>query len=127
MKFNSLQRIARAIPKVAVGVLGAYLLSSPASYGQSLIAITNWDGTVLSSAAGLYTTSRSCYNPTAGVTVCTYVLRRLYGNQSAVVVVAHGPGGIDPACYYGVTQQIAPGYSRSGCSIVASSDVYGIN
>jgi hypothetical protein len=70
---------------------------------------------------------RSCYNPTQGVSVCTYVLRRLYGNQSAVAVVAHGPGGVDPACYYGVTQMLANGYSRSGCSFAASSAVYGIN
>jgi len=127
MILTSLQRVMRRLSKLALGLAGACLLSAPVSNAQTVYQITNWDGTILPSAAGLYTVDRSCYNPTQGVTVCLWLARRLYGNFHPVVVGAHGPGGVDPACYPGVTQQIDSGYTRSGCVVYATAAVYGTN
>jgi hypothetical protein len=125
MKSASLHRVTRKLPLVVVALLGTYLSSAPVSNAQSVIAITNWDGTVLPSAAHLYTTSDYCYNPHPTVTVCTWVLRKIYGDNSAVAVVAHYPAGQVPACGSGVTQHLTSGYSRSFCSITATAAVYG--
>ena len=127
MMSNSLQRVTRRLSKLVLGLAGAYLLSAPVGNAQTVYQITNWDGTILPSAAALYTVDKFCYNPTQGVTVCLWHTRRLYGNYHPVVVVAHGPGGVDPACYSGVTQQIDSGYTRSGCAIFATAAVYGTN
>ena len=124
---NSLQRVMRRVSTLALGLAGAYLLSAPIGTAQTVYPITNWDGTILPSAASLYTVGKYCYNPTAGVTVCLWHVRRLYGNFSPAVFVAHGPGGVDPACYSGFTQQIDSGYTRSGCSVYATAAVYGTN
>jgi YD repeat-containing protein len=86
------------------------------------IAITNWNGTILPAAASLYTVEASCSSG-QWHTACTWVVRKLYGNQGAVVVVAHAPNGANPACSSGTTQQITTGYVLTGCAL--SSTVYG--
>ena len=125
MKRTSLRCVTRRLSILAVALFGTYFMSAPVSNAQSVYAITNWDGTILSSAASLYTVMNYCYNPTNGVTVCTWVVRKLYGDQHAVVAVAEYPAGTTPACDSGVTQQITSGYTRSGCSLTATAAVYG--
>jgi YD repeat-containing protein len=95
-----------------------------ASGNSAYVAITASNGTILSSAAGLYTVEASCSSG-QWHTACTWVVRKLYGNQSAVVVVAHAPNGTSPACNSGTTQQITTGYYLSGCSLTALSTAYG--
>jgi hypothetical protein len=125
MKRASLHCAMRRLSMVAVALLGTYFVSAPVSNAQTVYAITNWDGTILPSAASLYTRQDYCYNPTYGVTVCTWVIRKLYGDNSAVIAVAHYPNGAVPACNSGVTQHITSGYSRSFCSLTATAAVYG--
>jgi hypothetical protein len=125
MKTTSLRCVTRRLSILAVALFGTYFASAPVSNAQSVYAITNWDGTILPSAASLYTVMNYCYNPTYGVTVCTWVVRKLYGDQSAVVAVAEYPAATIPACDSGVTQQITSGYTRSGCYLTATAAVYG--
>jgi hypothetical protein len=125
MKTASLRCVTRRLAVLAVALVGTYVVSTPVSNAQTVYAITNWDGTILPSAASLYEVQNYCYNPTNGVTVCTWVVRKLYGDQHAVVAVAHYPAGTTPACNSGVTQQITGGYTRSSCSLTATAAVYG--
>jgi len=90
--------------------------------GPTYIAITSSAGTILPAAASLYTVVSNCSGQPAS---CTWLVRKLYGNQSQVVVVVHAPNGVNPACNSGVTQQVTSGYTRSGCSVSALSTVYG--
>ena len=88
------------------------------------VAITSSNGTILPSAASLYTVQASCQSGTWH-TVCTWVVRKLYGDNSAVIAVTHAPAGVNPACNSGVTQQVTTGYVRSSCVLSALSTVYG--
>lgn len=127
MSFIPLQRVTRAIH--VLGLLGACLLTAATSSAQTTYQITNWDGTIVPAAAHLYTAQVQCYNSSSlpPATICSFVVRRLYGSQSAVVVVMDYPNGSEPGCYNGVTQQIDSGYSRSSCAIFATAAVYGTN
>ena len=88
------------------------------------IAITNSSGTILPSAAALYTVASSCSsNPY--YTLCTWQVSKLYGDRGLVARVSHEPRGIDPGCYSGTHVQITTGYVRSGCALSALSTVYG--
>ena len=92
--------------------------NTPTSY-----AITSSAGTILPAAASLYTVAASCSGTPA---VCSWVVRKLYGDQGAVVVVVQPPpNATNPACYFGNTQQITSGYSRSVCQVTATAAVYG--
>ena len=122
MYFKTMQGFAR-VSALSIGLLGAICLSTSAVNAQTVIQITNYDGTVLSSAASLYTNYRHCA-PSGPTTVCEWYLRKLYGDNSAVVVTINTNGG-DPACYSGFTQYIVSGYTRSGCTVYATSAVYG--
>lgn len=122
----SLQRVTRHASMLVLGVMGTLLMSMSASQAQTAYQVTNSNGNVLPESAGLYTSSNSCQSvPNMPVTVCTWVLRKLYGDQGAVVIVAHAPNGVAPGCTYGTTQQISSGYTRSGCIVYATSAVYG--
>lgn len=124
MYSNLLQRIAR-ISTLGIGLVGVLCLSTSAVNAQSVIQITNWDGTVLPAHAALYTTSRHCA-PSGPVTVCDWYVRKLYGDNYPVVVTVNTAGG-DPACLSGFVVQQASGYTRSGCMVFATAAVYGIN
>jgi YD repeat-containing protein len=90
--------------------------------GPTSITITSGTGTILPAAAALYAVTTTC---SGQPTSCTWLVRKLYGDQGTVVVVVHAPNGVNPACNSGVTQQITSGYSRSGCTASALSTVYG--
>src|SRR3982750_526859 len=113
METTLLRRIVRRVSTLGVGLAGAIALYASVSHAQTVIQITNYDGTVLAASASLYTTYRHCA-PSGPVTVCDWYLRKLYGDNSAVVVTINTNGG-DPACYSGFTQYIVSGYTRSGC------------
>jgi len=98
--------------------------SSSSSGGPTYIAITSSAGAILPSAASLYRVEASCSSG-QWHTACTWVVRKLYGGQAAVIAVVHAPAGTNPACNSGTTQQITTGYVRSGCSLSALSTVYG--
>lgn len=123
MESTSLQRIVRKIATLGVAAAGVMALHTSVSEAQTVIQITNSDGTVLPGSASLYTSYRHCA-PSGPVTVCDWTLRKLYGDNSAVVVAINTAGG-DPACYSGFTQYIVSGYTRSGCIVYATSSVYG--
>ena len=126
MLSTSLQRVTRQASVLVLGVLGTLLMSTSAIRAQTAYQITNSNGNVLPESAGLYTVMSSCQSVgTLPVTVCTWVLRKLYGDQSQVVVVADAPNGVAPGCTHGTTQQISSGYTRSGCVVYATSAVYG--
>ena len=91
--------------------------------GPTNVAITSSAGTILPAAASLYTVLSSCNGIPK---VCTWIVKKLYGDlQPVVVVVQQPPNSTDPACNLGGTQQITSGYSRSLCLLVATSAVYG--
>jgi hypothetical protein len=125
MDSTTLSRFVRRVSAAGVALAGAICLTTSVGNAQTVIQITSWDGTVLPAAASLYTTSRHCA-PAGPVTVCDWYVRRLYGENAAVVVTINTAGG-DPACYSGFTQYIVSGYSRSGCAVYATAAVYGIN
>jgi YD repeat-containing protein len=91
--------------------------------GPTYISITSSAGAILPAAASLYTVTSSCSGQPQA---CTWLVRKLYGDQNPVVVVVQPPpNATNPACWSGATQQITSGYSRSGCSLSALSTVYG--
>ena len=123
MESTSLQRVVRNVSALGIALAGALAFHASVSQAQTPIQITNYDGTVLAGSASLYTTYRHCA-PSGPATICEWYLRKLYGDNSAVVVTINTAGG-DPACYSGFTQYIVNGYTRSGCAVYASSSVYG--
>jgi hypothetical protein len=128
MKSTTLQRIARRTSMFVAGLAGAVCLSTSVGNAQTTIQLTNWDGTVFPAHAHLYTTYKKCTS-TGGsqVTVCEWYIRKLYGDNSAVVVTIHAPNGSDPACQSGSVVHIVSGYTRSSCAVFASAAVYGVN
>src|SRR5689334_15140450 len=100
MDSTSLRRIARRFSMLAIGLAGAIGLSSSVVNAQSVVQITDWDGNVYPASASLYTNYRHCAPTGGGVTVCEWYLRKLYGDNAAVIVTIN-PGGGDPACYSG--------------------------
>lgn len=126
MRSTIQQRFVRQVSMLIIGIAGLSGLPAAVTQAQSVIQITNYDGTVLPASASLYTVYRKCTSvggPQA--TVCEWYLRKLYGDNSAVVVTVHAPNGVDPACYAGGTQFIASGYTRSGCTVYATTVAYG--
>jgi len=126
--FSTLQRVTRRIPKIAAGLLGTFLMSASVSNAQSVFQITDINGNVIPAAAGLYYSSYFCYNaggPPMPAQICIWTLRKLYGDFSAVVVVADQPHGNAPGCVNGGTQMISSGYTRSSCFVYATAAVYG--
>jgi hypothetical protein len=126
MQSISLRRVTRRVAMLA-GLVGALALSTSVGHATTWHQITNADGTIYAPAAGLYTVATWCYTSSGAytATVCHWYVRKLYGDQSAVVVVIHQPNGVDPACYSGYTAQISSGYSRSQCILYASDTAYG--
>ncbi len=98
--------------------------SSSSSGGPTYVAITSSNGTILASASTLYVVDNSCSSGQFH-TACTWLVRKLYGDQSAVIAVVRAPDGAIPACTNGTTQNVTAGYVRSGCSLSALSTVYG--
>ena len=91
--------------------------------GPTYIAITSSTGAILPAAASLDTVVSSCSGQPQ---VCTWLVRKLYGDLNPVVVVVQPPpNATNPACWSGATQQITSGYSRSACAVSALSTVYG--
>jgi hypothetical protein len=130
MLTTSLRRVTRHVSKLSLGLSAALLMSAAVSNAQSSYQITDWSGNILPAAAGLYTVSWNCYNaggPPMPATICTWYVRRLYGSNYPVVVVADYPHASPPGCHNGVTQQIDAGYTRSNCGVFASAAVYGVN
>lgn len=115
------------ILKVISSSLAAFVLTTSAAGAQTSYQLTDWQGNLTSTAAGLYEVQNYCYNPTNGVTVCTWLVRRLYGSNHPVIVIAEYPAATQPACDNGVVQQIDSGYTRSGCQVYASAAVFGVN
>jgi len=95
------------------------------SGSPSYVGITSSNGTIVASAASLYTVNSSCQSSPPWATVCSWVVRKLYGDNSAVIAVVDAPNGTNPGCSKGVTQSITTGYVRSGCMLSALSTVYG--
>ena len=101
METRILRRIVRRASPIAIGLAGAIALHASVSQAQTVIQITNYDGTVLPASASLYTTYRHCA-PSGPVTVCDWYLRKLYGDNSAVAQYpSFSPFGINGAYYYG--------------------------
>ena len=125
MVSTMLRRIALRVATLGIGLASVIGLSTSVANAQSVIQITSWDGTVLPAHAHLYTTSRHCA-PAGPVTVCDWYVRKLYGDNYAVVVTVNTAGG-DPACLSGFVVHQLSGYTRSGCMVFASTAVYGIN
>lgn len=125
MNSTTLQRVARRLSTLVIGIVGMVCLSTSVGNAQSVIQITNWDGTVLPAHAHLYTMFKHCA-PSGPVTVCDWYVRKLYGDNYAVIVAVH-TGGVDPACNGGFTVHQLSGYSRSGCLVYVSTAVYGVN
>lgn len=126
----SLQRATRRLSKLALGLPLALLMSTSVSNAQSSYQITDWSGNIVPAAAGLYTVQWNCYNaggPPMPATICSWYVRRLYGSNYPVVVVNDYPHATPPGCQNGITYQLDPGYTRSGCGVFASAAVYGIN
>lgn len=90
------------------------------------ISITGSNGAILPSAASLYNVSNNCQSG-QWHTACTWMVRKSYGDFSAVAVVVRAPDGspTTPACTNGTTQQLSSGYVRSGCSLSVESTLYG--
>jgi hypothetical protein len=126
---ESLRRGVRVVSKLGGGLVAAFCLSSSVGYAQTTIQITDWSGNVYPAHAHLYTVHKNCSNPGGmpNATVCEWYVRKLYGNNAAVVVVIHAPNGANPACSSGATQYLASGYTRSSCGAFVSSTVYGVN
>jgi hypothetical protein len=123
MESAILRRAARRFSTLAFSLAGALALSTSVGNAQSTIQLTNWVGTVYPAHAHLYTVYKKCSGQYW--TVCEWYVRKLYGDNSAVVVVVHAPNGVDPACNSGTTQYIVSGYTRSACAVYVSSAQYG--
>jgi hypothetical protein len=124
---KAIQRVMRAW-KLGISLLGVFLVTTSVSPAQSAYQITDSGGNVLSASSSLYTSSYSCYNsggPPMPATICTWVLRKLYGDMSAVAVFVDQPHGSAPGCVNGGTQVLASGYTRSGCIVYATAAAYG--
>jgi hypothetical protein len=129
MVSTSLQRVTR-LSRFALALPIVLLLKVSPANAQASYPITDSSGNIVPAAAGLYTVVWNCYNaggPPMPAAICSWYVRRLYGTNYPVVVVNDYPHATPPGCQYGVTSQIDPGYTRSGCAVYASAAVYGIN
>ena|SRR5689334_10265919 len=131
MVSTPLHRVTRRLSKLALGLPVALLMTaSTVSNAQSVYQITDWDGNLVPAAVGIYTVQSNCYNsggPPMPALICTWIVRRLYGSQTPVIVVNDYPHATPPGCFYGITYQIDSGYSRSNCGVFATAAVYGTN
>jgi hypothetical protein len=124
----SLQRATRRYPALALGLFGTFLMVASVGNAQSSYQITDSSGNIVPAASSLYTVSSSCYNaggPPMPAQICTWVVRKLYGDNNPVVVVVDSPHATPPGCQYGATTQISSGYTRVNCQVWASAAVYG--
>lgn len=125
MHLTTFRRAARRFSLTGLGLAAVIGLTTSVGNAQSTIQLTDWSGNVYPAHAHLYTTFKSCHNPHPLVTVCDWYIRKLYGDNSAVVVTVHAPNGSDPACSAGTTVHIVSGYTRSGCGIFVTTAAYG--
>src|SRR4051794_37684496 len=105
MDSTSLRRIVRRVSTLVIALAAPMGPSASGANAQSVVQIQNFDGTILASAGSLYTTYRHCAPTGGGVPVCEWYVRKLYGDNAAVVVTINVNGG-DPACYSGFTQYV---------------------
>jgi hypothetical protein len=127
MDSTILRRCARRLATLLVATIGAIGLSTSTTSAQSVIQITNYDGTVLPAHAAVYSVYKRCYTNVGGgpqPTICEWYLNRLGAGGGARLVVIH-VNGSDPACYAGFTQYIVSGYTRSQCTVYVAASQYG--
>ncbi len=123
MQSTTLRRIARRFPAMLLGLAGAIGLSASVGNAQSVVQLTGWDGNVLPAHSSLYATFTHCA-PSGPMTVCDWYVRKLYGDNYAVIVAIHTNGG-NPACNGGFTVHQLANYSRSGCLVFVTEGAYG--